>query len=134
MKIGWKDAVATLLVAAVVIPYAGYLAWGSMPFIQDPTGMAGTALVLGTLAFGFGGWVDLAAGTVYRWSTAAAGVATFLVGMLALVSESFLGGTVREYLVGATVLGIVALWGTSELHNAGVIAGGSQPTSGAAHA
>ena len=134
MKIGWRDAISTLLVAAIVVPYLGYLAWGSMPFIQDPTGMAGVAVVLGLLAFGAGSWLDLAAGTVYRWTIGLAATATFVVGMLALVSESFLSGTVREYLLGATVAAIVALWGTTELHHAGVIAGGSQPTSGAAHA
>jgi hypothetical protein len=36
-----RDAVATILVAAIAVPYIGYLINGSMPFVQDPTGMAG---------------------------------------------------------------------------------------------
>lgn len=40
-----KDAVATVLLMAVGIPYVGYLIRGEMPFIQDPRGMAGVGLV-----------------------------------------------------------------------------------------
>jgi hypothetical protein len=47
VKIGWRDGVATLLVAAIVVPYVGYLVRGSMPFIQDQRGMTATGLVLG---------------------------------------------------------------------------------------
>jgi hypothetical protein len=36
---------ATVLVAAVAIPYVGYLIRGEMPFIQDPVGMAVTGVV-----------------------------------------------------------------------------------------
>jgi hypothetical protein len=36
MRITTTDVIATLLVAAIVVPYLGYLAWGDMPFIQDP--------------------------------------------------------------------------------------------------
>ena len=50
MKIGWRDGVATFLVAAIVVPYVGYLVRGSMPFIQDPRGMTATGLVLGLAA------------------------------------------------------------------------------------
>ena len=39
MKIGWRDGAATLLVAAVAVPYIGYLVRGSMPFVHDPRGM-----------------------------------------------------------------------------------------------
>ena len=40
-----RDAMATVLVAAVAIPYVGYLIRGEMPFIQDPMGMAVTGIV-----------------------------------------------------------------------------------------
>lgn len=33
MRLTWKDGLATVLVAAIVVPYIGYLAQGSMPFI-----------------------------------------------------------------------------------------------------
>jgi hypothetical protein len=50
VKIGWRDWIATLLVAAIVVPYARHLVRGSVLFIQDPRGMAVTGLVLGLAA------------------------------------------------------------------------------------
>lgn len=52
-----RDAMATVLVLAVAIPYVGYLIRGEMPFIQDPRGMAATGvvgLVLCFVAWGVG--------------------------------------------------------------------------------
>jgi hypothetical protein len=52
-----KDAVATVLLVAVGIPYVGYLIRSEMPFIQDPRGMAGVGLVgliLSFIAWGVG--------------------------------------------------------------------------------
>jgi len=51
MKTLSKDLVATVLVAAIGVPYVGYLVRGEMPFIEDPRGMAGVGLVLGLAAF-----------------------------------------------------------------------------------
>jgi hypothetical protein len=45
-----RNLVATVLVAAIVVPYIGYLVWGEMPFLQDPRGMATTGLILGVAA------------------------------------------------------------------------------------
>ena len=45
MTIKPRDWVATLLVAAIAVPYIGYLIRGEMPFIQDPRGMSATGLV-----------------------------------------------------------------------------------------
>lgn len=45
------DWLATLAITAAGVPYIGYLINGSMPFIQDPRGMAGVGLVLGAIAF-----------------------------------------------------------------------------------
>src|SRR6266545_4501592 len=55
MKLSIRDGFATLLLAAILVPYVGFLANGSMPFIKDPPGMAATALILGAAAFLFGG-------------------------------------------------------------------------------
>ena len=49
MKLTLRDGIATLLVAAILVPYVGYLVNGEMPFIKDPRGMAATGLVLGLL-------------------------------------------------------------------------------------
>ena len=50
MKPTFRYALATFFVAAIAAPYAGYLVRGTMPFIQDPRGMAATGLVLGAAA------------------------------------------------------------------------------------
>jgi hypothetical protein len=50
MRFTGKDAATTLLVAAIVVPYVGYVVRGEMPLIQDARGMAATGLVLGLLA------------------------------------------------------------------------------------
>jgi hypothetical protein len=49
-----KDAAATVLVAAIGVPYVGYLIRGEMPFIQDPRGMAGVGIV--GLLLSFAAW------------------------------------------------------------------------------
>ena len=51
MRIKAKDVGATLLVAAVAVPYVGYVARGEMPLVEDPRAMAGIGLVLGAVAF-----------------------------------------------------------------------------------
>jgi CHASE2 domain-containing sensor protein len=54
-RLSYRDGFAALLLAAVAIPYVGYLVRGEMPFIQDPVGMAAvgiTGLVLSYLAWG----------------------------------------------------------------------------------
>ena len=51
MKLKAKDLFASAVVAAVVVPYVGYLVNGEMPFIEDPRGMAAVGLVLGFAAY-----------------------------------------------------------------------------------
>ena len=51
MKLKMKDLVATVIVAAVAVPYVGYLVNGEMPFVQDPRGMAAVGLLLGGAAY-----------------------------------------------------------------------------------
>jgi hypothetical protein len=51
MKLKVRDLIATVLVAAIAVPYIGYLIRGEMPFVQDPRGMAGVGLVLGATAY-----------------------------------------------------------------------------------
>ena len=46
-----RDLLATLLIAAIGIPYVGYLVRGEMPFIKDPRGMSAVGLILGVAAF-----------------------------------------------------------------------------------
>jgi hypothetical protein len=51
MKLKAKDLFASLLVAAAVVSYVGYLVEGEMPFAKDPRGMAAVGLLLGFVAF-----------------------------------------------------------------------------------
>lgn len=51
MKLRARDLVATILIAAIAVPYIGYLIRGDMPFVQDPRGMAAIGLVVGVVAF-----------------------------------------------------------------------------------
>jgi|SRR5579864_8684848 len=134
MHLTWKDGVATVLVAAVVVPFVGYMATGSMPFVQDPTGMAGLGLVLGLLAAAIGGWVITRAGLLARYATVTIGLASVAVGILALVSESFLDGVTRDGLLIAYMAGMVLLWATALVYHAGLKLAGTAPRSGAIHA
>lgn len=51
MRLRLRDVLALLLMAAVLVPYVGYLVNGSMPLIGDPDAMASTGLLFGGLAF-----------------------------------------------------------------------------------
>ncbi len=51
MRLKTRDLIGTILVAAIAVPYIGYLLRGEMPFIKDPRGMSATGLVLGVVAF-----------------------------------------------------------------------------------
>ena len=51
MRLRIQDVVATVLVAAIGVPYVGYLINDEMPFIKDPRGMSAVGLVLGVVAF-----------------------------------------------------------------------------------
>lgn len=111
MKIGWRDAAATLLVAAIVVPYIGYLVRGSMPFIQDPRGMAATGLVLGLAAAVVVGR-EAFRGT---WGVAAAffAVASAGVGVVAFIRAE--EGALSEGLLAVFMVAIVVAWALAEL-------------------
>jgi len=134
MRLTWKDAVATLLFAAIAVAYAGYLAWGSMPFIQDPTGMAGVGLVLGAIAAYVGGWIVIRAGNALRYLTATLGLVSLALGVLALVGENLFSATVWEYVLGGFIAGIVLLWGIAIGRHSGLVGGETQAPSGLAAA
>jgi hypothetical protein len=108
MKFNFKDIVASLLVAAIVVPYIGYLMRGDMPFIQDPRGMAATGLILGLAAAAFAGRVMFAPGVWHR-VTLVIGVITLVVGVAAFwVATS-------ELLLAMFMIGIVVTWALAEL-------------------
>ena len=51
MKLTFRDAIASLLIVGIAVPYVGYLVNGEMPLIQDARGMSAVGLVLGSIAF-----------------------------------------------------------------------------------
>lgn len=69
-RLTWRDAAAVLLVAALIVPFVGYIVRGTMPFVHDARGMGATILILasaavlllGADAFGEGTFRNLALG------------------------------------------------------------------------
>ncbi|MCZ2860634.1 hypothetical protein [Blastococcus sp. VKM Ac-2987] len=108
MKFTARNAVATLLVAAIVVPYVGYLIWDQMPFIQDPRGMAATGLVLGIAAAVVAGRDVVDPGPLHRLAQAC-GVVALGFGIAALWAET------SEALLAAFVVAIVLTWATAEV-------------------
>ena len=51
MKLTFRDAIASLLIVAIAVPYVGYLVYDEMPFIEDARGISAVGLVLGAIAF-----------------------------------------------------------------------------------
>jgi hypothetical protein len=106
MRLTTKDAVATLLIAAIVVPYIGYLIWGEMPFLKDPRGMGATALVLGLLAALLAGRAAFDHGVVHRTALAtgvvafALGIATVWVGTSEVLLACFIGAIVITWALG----------------------------------
>lgn len=111
MRLTYKDALATLFVAAIVVPYLGYLANGSMPFIQDARGMAGIGLVLGLAACTVGGQVTSAQDMAHRIESVL-GPCALALGVATLITES-------GPLLAVFIATIVALWAMTTLHHAG---------------
>jgi hypothetical protein len=117
MRTTWRDAIATLLVAALVVPYIGYLIKGSMPFLQDPRGVAGTGLVLGLTAALFIGRT----GFTGRWGRVTVVLAA-LTGALGIITVIWgEPGTLSEVLLAAFVLAVVVTWAWAELVRTGVL-------------
>lgn len=111
MRLGVRDAIATIIVAAIVVPFVGYLAWGSVPFIQDPVGMSAVGLVGGGIAAYVGGWLEFAEGAYAAGLKGGLAILSLVLGVLTLVSENFLTLGVRDGLLAAFIGTIVLMWG-----------------------
>jgi hypothetical protein len=119
-KLTWKDALATLVVIAVVVPFVGYSVRGSMPFVQDPRGMSGVGILGGLLALAILGRRAFGSG-IFEMLMAVLAVGTVGVGIAALVAET------NWALLVPMMAGIVLTWALAMLHDAGLLA--AQPTS-----
>jgi len=107
MRFAYKNTIASLLVAAVLVPYAGYLLWGEMPFLKDPRGMAATGLLLGAAAAALTGSTMFAAGLWHR-ITLAVGVITLGLGIATVWVET------SELLLAAFMAGIAITYALAE--------------------
>lgn len=102
-RLGVWDAASAVFIAAIAVPYIGYLVRGTMPFIQDPRGMSGTGLVLGIAAF----VAAVAAARPQRLSKWQYGVgaATLLLGIAALTAaETFAAEVLLAIFMGAVLV------------------------------
>ena len=123
MRFSVRDAVATLLLAAVLVPYVGFLANGSMPFIVHPLGMSVTALILGTTGLLTAGRLSASSGIglaelILATLTVAVGAAAVL---LSATSAAY---TLLALMVG----GLVLTWAVQMVHHSGILGSGPLPT------
>jgi hypothetical protein len=117
MKVGWRHGVATLLVAAVVVPYVRYLVRGAMPFIEDPRGMAVTGL-----AFGLAAVAVLGRGAFRgTWGVAAAFVAVVSGGVGVVTFIRAEEGALSEGLLAVFIGAIALAWVLAELVHTGLV-------------
>ena len=118
MRLRMRDLIGTLLVAAIGVPYVGYLINGEMPFIKDPRGMSAVGLVLGIIAF-----LVMRAGDAFdRLGKAETGVAmlSLALGVVAFVLAET---AAAEVLLAVFMASILVMWAMELLDHAGVFPG-----------
>ncbi|HSL12319.1 MAG TPA: hypothetical protein VLA82_13490 [Actinomycetota bacterium] len=113
MRLTWKDGVATALLAAILIPYGGYLVRGEMPFIQDPRGMAATGIV--GLVLSFAAW-GVGFHTTFGKVMAIVGAAAIGIG----IAAALIGAEGSEVLLAVFVGAIVLVWALETGSHAGL--------------
>jgi hypothetical protein len=122
MRLRTRDLIATLLVLAVGVPYIGYLINGEMPFIEDPRGMAGVGLLLGTAAF-----LVMRAGDAFdRLGKTETGLAVLALA-LGVAALALAETAAAEVLLAVFMGSILLVWGVELLHHAGVLPGAGDP-------
>jgi hypothetical protein len=100
-----KDTVATVLAAAVVVIYVGYLWFGGIPFVEDVRGMAAVGLVLSFASRRIGG----RHGFRHQHLAMAANIGSLALGFAALATENavvlalFIASTVVLWLAATYV-------------------------------
>jgi hypothetical protein len=103
MNTNKRDALATIAVAAVVVPYVGYVLWDEMPLIKDARGMGVTGIVLGVVA-----WLALGTSSFgSRVVAVAGGVVSLALGVTAAILET---GTASDWFLASFVGSVLALW------------------------
>jgi hypothetical protein len=116
MKLKFKDLLATIVFAAIAVPYVGYLINGEMPFIKDPRGMSATGLVLGVVAF-------LVMRQDDRFGKAKTGLAAVSL-VLGLVALGLAETAAAEVLLAVFMGSILVVWAVELMDHADVFRGG----------
>lgn len=114
-KLTLRDLLATVITAAVLVPFVGYSVRGSMPFVQDARGMAGVIIVGTVLAFAVFGRRAFGTGT-FEIVMITLGVLTLGFAIAALIAE-----TVWALLIPA-MAALAIMWALAVLHDAGYVA------------
>lgn len=118
MKLTMRDLVATLLVAAIGVPYVGYLLDGEMPFVEDARGMAGVGLILGAVAF-----LVLRGGNAKDRVGTTENVLATLSLVLGLVALAFAETAAAEVLLAVFMGSILVVWAAEVADHAGWVPG-----------
>jgi hypothetical protein len=121
MRLKLKDLVASILFAAIAIPYAGYLINGEMPFIKDPRGMAATGLVLGAI-----GYLVLRRDDRFDRVGKAETALAVLSLVLGLVALALAETAAAEVLLAVFMGSILVVWAVELLDHAGILPGGGR--------
>lgn len=128
MRFSVRDAVASLLVVAIAVPYVGYLVDGSMSFVEDPRGMSAAGLIFGVAAFIVG---RRTAGSPFMGKVEAVlGVVAFAAGIAAVGFAETAGA---EVLLAVFMVMILVTWAVSMADHAGLISSGPGHGVGLAH-
>jgi hypothetical protein len=118
MRLKFRDLLASILFAAIAVPYVGYLINGEMPFIKDPRGMSATGMVLGVVAYLVMRRDDLFDG-VGKAETALAGISL----VLGLVALALAETAAAEVLLAIFMGSILIVWAVELLDHAGMLPG-----------
>jgi hypothetical protein len=120
MRLTRRDAIATGLIAAVVVPYVGFLIRGEMPFIEDPRGMAAVGLV--GLVLGFAAW-GIGLDSTFGRIMLGVGIATLGLG----IAAALVGVEGSEILLAVFVGAVVLTWAIETAFHAGLFGGRHAP-------
>ena len=116
MRLKAKDWVATILVAAIAVPYIGYLVRGEMPFVEDARGMSGTGLVLGVTAY-----LVMTRGDVFDRTVRAETTLAVVSLVLGLVALAYAETSAAEVLLAVFMASIAVVWAVKLIDHAGVL-------------
>lgn len=109
-----REALATVITLAVIVPFVGYSIRGSMPFVQDPRGMAGVG-VAGVLLF-----VLTYAQTMFHRSYVGIAMAVLAVATLGFGTAALWAETNWALLV-PMVGGLLTLWLVALARDSGLL-------------